>query len=77
MNDGRRRALGKLAYQAGGLLAWSGLSQGEVIDRLTDAGTTSGLHPADAHRIVTRSLANGLARPLTAPPAPGRTSRTA
>jgi hypothetical protein len=69
LKDGRKRAIGKLAYQAGGLLAWSGLSQADMTARLTDAGTASGLRPADAHRIVTRSLTNGLTRPITPPPA--------
>ncbi len=73
LEDGRKGALGALAYQAGGLLAWSGQPEHEVIDRLTDAGIASGLSPADARRIVTRSLANGLAQPLTPPLAPGRT----
>ncbi len=30
-----------------------------------NAGIASGLSPADACRIVTRSLANGLAKPIT------------
>jgi hypothetical protein len=59
MKDGRQRALSKLAYQAGGLLAWSGLPEQEATDRLTDAGTASGLPTATARRIVTRALANG------------------
>jgi len=65
MTDGRKRALGALAYQAGGLLAWSGQAEGEVIDRLTNAGTATGLRAAEARRIVTRSLANGLTKPIT------------
>jgi len=72
MDDGRKRALAKLAYQAGGLLAWSGMPEHDVIERLTSAGTASGLRVATARRIVMRSLANGLAEPLTPPPAPGR-----
>ena len=68
MDDGRQRALAALAYQAGGLLAWSGLPPGQVTTWLTDAGTASGLRPADAHRTVTRSLAKGIARPITPPP---------
>ena len=77
MTDGRKRALAALAYQAGGLLAWSGLAEHEVTDWLTGAGTTSGLQAAEAHRIVTRSLANGLAKPITPPPAPGGPGRAA
>jgi hypothetical protein len=71
IDDGRKRALAALAYQAGGLLAWSGLPEHEVTDRLTDAGTASGLPAATARRIATRSLANGLAKPITPPPAVG------
>jgi hypothetical protein len=77
MDDGRKRALAKLAYQAGGLLVWSGLTEHDVIERLTGAGTASGLQAATARRIVTRSLANGLAEPLIPPPAPGRADRAA
>ena len=77
MDDGRKRALAALAYQAGGLLAWSGFTQAEVTARLTGAGTACGLRAADAHRIVTRALANGLAQPLTPPPTPSRPGRAA
>jgi hypothetical protein len=70
--DGRKRALAALAYQAGGLLTWSGLPEHEVIDQLTHAGTATGLPAAEAHRIATRSLTNGLTRPITPPPVPGR-----
>ncbi len=76
MSDGRKRTLAALAYQAGGLLAWSGLPQAEVAAGLTDAGIASGLQATTARRIVTRSLANGLARPI-APPAPSRPGRAA
>jgi hypothetical protein len=68
MNDGRKRALSALAYQAGGLLAWSGLAEHEVAGWLTDAGTASGLPAATARRIVTRALANGEAKPIIPPP---------
>jgi hypothetical protein len=71
MKDGRKTALASLAYQAGGLLAWSGRPEREVIDRLTSAGIASGLSPADARRTVARALTNGLAKPLTPPPTPG------
>jgi hypothetical protein len=71
MDDGRKSALAALAYQAGGLLAWSGLPEHEVTDRLTDAGITSGLPATTARRIVIRALANGLAKPITPPPAAG------
>jgi Bifunctional DNA primase/polymerase, N-terminal len=77
LNDGRKRALAALAYQAGGLLTWSGQPEHEVAGRLTRAGTASGLRPAEARRIVTRALANGLARPLAPPPVPGRHGRVA
>jgi Bifunctional DNA primase/polymerase, N-terminal len=77
LGDGRKRALAALAYQAGGLLAWSGLPEHEVTGWLTDAGTASGLQAATARRIVTRSLANGLAKPITPPSASGRTDRAA
>jgi len=77
MRDGRKRALAALAYQAGGLLDWSTLDPAQVTGRLTAAGTGSGLRPADARRIVTRALTNGLAEPLTPPPAPARPRRTA
>jgi hypothetical protein len=69
--DGRKRALAALAYQAGGLLAWSGLSEDEIASQLADAGTASGLPHATARRIVTRSIANGLTRPLSPPPRSG------
>jgi hypothetical protein len=77
LSDGRKRALAALAYQAGGLLAWSGQPEHDVTGRLTRAGTASGLRPAEARRIVTRALANGLARPLPPPPVPGRHGRVA
>jgi hypothetical protein len=65
MSDGRQRALSALAYQAGGLLHWSGVDSTEVTGRLIDAGICCGLSPSLAARIVTRAIANGLARPLT------------
>lgn len=68
MNDGRKGALGKLAYQVGGLLAWSGLTEHEVTGWLTDVGTASGLQDATARRIVTRCLANGRTKPIAPPP---------
>jgi len=68
LDDGRKRALAALAYQTGGLLAWSGHSEDEVIERLTTAGTATGMPAGQARRIVTRSLANGLKRPLTPEP---------
>ncbi len=76
MDDGRKRALSALAYQAGGLLAWAGLTAEQVTPRLVDVGTASGLQPADAARIVRRAIANGIARPLTPLPAPGDPGRT-
>ena len=75
MTDGRKRALSALAYHVGGLLAWSGLPEQEVIDRLTNAGIASGLSPIGARRIVGRSLANGLAQPLTTRPLPAALAR--
>lgn len=52
LTDGRKRALSALAYHTGRLLAWSGLPEQEVIDRLTNAGIASGLSPIGARRIV-------------------------
>jgi len=69
MDDGRKRALSALAYQAGGLLAWAGLTAEHVTPRLIDVGTASGLKPADAARIVRRAIANGIAQPLMPPTA--------
>jgi Bifunctional DNA primase/polymerase, N-terminal len=68
MSDGRQTALAHLAYKAGGYLTWSGLTDTEVLDHLTTAGTTSGLPYPLAHSIARRSLNNGQARPLTPPP---------
>jgi hypothetical protein len=70
MNDGRQRALSALAYQAGGLLDWSGLPRDHVAGQLADAGTASGLRPALARRIVTRALDRGLSQPITPPRTP-------
>jgi hypothetical protein len=64
MSDGRQRALSALAYQAGGLLEWSGADSGQVTGQLVDAGIASGLTPALAERIVTRALANGISKPI-------------
>ena len=75
LTDGRKRALSALAYHTGGLLAWSGLPEQEVIDRLTNAGIASGLSPIGARRIVGRSLANGLAQPLTTRALPAALAR--
>ncbi|GAA0968869.1 bifunctional DNA primase/polymerase [Actinocorallia libanotica] len=69
LHDGRQRALSALAYKAGGLLAWSGLPRSDVETRLIDIGTASGLPDRLARRVVTRAIANGVARPL---PEPGR-----
>ena len=67
LRDGRQRALSALAYKAGGLLAWSGLPRADVETRLIEIGTATGLPDRLAHRIVTRAMANGIARPLPAP----------
>ena len=67
MDDGRKRVLAALAYQVGGLLAWSGLPVDQVTNHLVSAGTASGIQPADARRIVTRSLTRGLTQPLRPP----------
>jgi Bifunctional DNA primase/polymerase, N-terminal len=72
MTDGRKRTLAALAYHVGGLLVWSGLPDDEIAERLTAAGTGSGLRPGEGRRIVTRALANGLAQPLIPPPPPSR-----
>ena len=71
MHDGRKRALTALAYQVGGLLAWSGLNENDVADQLLTAGTNSGLPASQAHRITQRALARGIAEPL---PEPGSAS---
>jgi hypothetical protein len=67
MTDGRKRALSKLAYHAGGLLAWSGLDRADITSQLTTAGTNSGLKPCEAARIVKRAIVNGISRPVTPP----------
>ncbi|WP_329258709.1 bifunctional DNA primase/polymerase [Actinoallomurus sp. NBC_01490] len=67
LTDGRKRALAALAYQAGGLLDWSGLPHDQVTEQLTTAGTTAGLTHTTAARIVRRSLARGLDEPLPEP----------
>ncbi len=77
LTDGRKRALSALAYQAGGLLAWSGLPEAEVTARLITAGVASGLSHRLAHRIVRRALARGIAQPLTPPGAREGTRRAA
>lgn len=68
LTDGRKRALAALAYQTGGLLDWSGLPHQQTTQQLITAGTTAGLKHNIATRIVHRSLANGLAAPLTPNP---------
>jgi len=73
LRDGRKRALAVLAYKAGGYLAWSGRSEQEVLARLVTAGLAAALVSADVERIARRSLANGIARPLT-PPSPRTTT---
>ncbi|KWW98295.1 hypothetical protein TH66_21300 [Carbonactinospora thermoautotrophica] len=77
MTDGRQRALSALAYQAGGLLAWSGLPEADVTARLIAAGTASGLPHRLAQRIVRRALARGIAQPLTPPGTRESTRRAA
>jgi hypothetical protein len=67
MTDGRKRALSALAYHAGGLLTWSGLSRERVTSQLIDAGTAAGLGPGITARIVNRAITNGIARPVTEP----------
>ncbi len=67
LRDGRKRALAALAYKAGGYLAWSGHCEQEVLARLVTAGLAAALVSADAERIARKSLANGIARPLTPP----------
>src|SRR6185437_9917158 len=73
LRDGRKRALAALAYKAGGYLAWSGRSEQDVLARLVTAGLAAALVSTDAERIARRSLANGIARPLT-PPSPRTTT---
>lgn len=67
MQDGRKRALSKLAYHAGGLLEWSGLNHGNITSQLISAGTAAGLSTRESTRIVTRAVANGISRPVTPP----------
>ncbi|MCP2337873.1 bifunctional DNA primase/polymerase [Actinomadura rupiterrae] len=67
LTDGRKAALGALAYKIGGLLPWADLTPADVEDHLVRAGLASGLIYRDARRIVQRSLTNGLAQPLPAP----------
>ena len=67
LTDGRKRALSALAYHAGGLLHWSGLPREHVTGQLIDAGTTAGLAPRDATRIVHRAITNGIDRPVAQP----------
>jgi Bifunctional DNA primase/polymerase, N-terminal len=67
MSDGRKRALSALAYQAGGLLAWSGLDREHIVSQLADAGTAAGLAPGISARIVNRAITNGIARPIAPP----------
>ena len=70
LTDGRKRALSALAYQAGGLLEWSGADSSQITSQLIDAGTASGLAPSLATRIVRRAIANGIERPLVPPGSP-------
>ncbi|MBO3744902.1 bifunctional DNA primase/polymerase [Streptosporangiaceae bacterium NEAU-GS5] len=67
LTDGRQRALAALAYQAGGLLTWSGLPESHVVSWLITAGEASGLPTRVATRIVRRALANGMRQPLQGP----------
>ena len=67
MTDGRKRALSALAYHAGGLLTWSGLSREQITSQLIDAGIAAGLGPGITARIVNRAITNGIARPVTEP----------
>jgi len=64
-DDGRKQRLAALAYQAGGLIHLTKLTEHDVIDRLTDTGIASGLPARKAEDIARRSLANGQRRPLT------------
>jgi hypothetical protein len=59
MTDGRKRALSALAYHAGGLLDWSGLTRDHVAGQLVDAGIASGLPPGIATRICTARSPTG------------------
>jgi hypothetical protein len=67
LKDGRKLALSALAYQAGGLLAWSGLNETDITEDLIAAGIASGLPHRTAERTVTRALNNGKQRPLNDP----------
>lgn len=72
LDDGRQTELSRLAYQVGGLLAWSGLTETDVEADLIDAGCRSGLTYTRAARTVRRALANGTTRPYA--PASTRTA---
>ncbi|WP_194894693.1 bifunctional DNA primase/polymerase [Catenulispora pinisilvae] len=63
-DDGRKQRLAALAYQAGGLIHLSQLTEHDVIDRLAAAGIASGLPARKAEDIARSSLANGQRRPL-------------
>ncbi|MFI6325114.1 bifunctional DNA primase/polymerase [Nonomuraea sp. NPDC050556] len=65
LQDGRQRRLSALAYQAGGLLAWSGLPEHQVTSWLIAAGEASDLPTRLAARIVHRALLNGIGSPVT------------
>ena len=67
LTDGRKRALSALAYHAGGLLQWSGADREHVTAELIDAGSTAGLGPGVATRIVHRAITNGIDRPVAQP----------
>ncbi|MFD0638435.1 hypothetical protein ACFQ9X_49645 [Catenulispora yoronensis] len=63
--EGRKQRLAALAYQAGGLIHLTTLTERDVIDRLTDTGIASGINAKKAENIARSSLANGQRRPLT------------
>ena len=62
--DGHKQRLAALAYQAGGLIHLTQLTEHDVIGRLTDTGIASGLPASKAENIARSSLANGQRRPL-------------
>ena len=64
LTDGRKRTLSALAYHVGGLLDWSGGDSSRATDQLVEVGVASGLAPGIAQRIVTRAMANGIAKPI-------------
>ena len=67
LHEGRPTALAALAYRIGGHLAATGIDEGDIPQRLIDAGVAAGLSHRIATRTVNRSLSNGRSRPMEIP----------